>query len=281
MMGILFYEFVNGIYIEMKKIFKDKKLHENKIDRLIEACKNIADNICGKVKEIGEALVDGGIQGFLSNFITYAINLIWTTSARIVKIIRESMSAFWKAVKVWWIDDSTPTEKARKIIKIIISVISIELGVMLHETVKTFIMSIPIFLPIAEELSGAITAIITGIMTAIAIYGIDSFFDWINSTGTEKLEEKIELLNDNVDVANYMMLNLDSQFKNSQKYTSCKKGYECIEQYMKNSLNSLEKTSQSYCKINNDNKKMIDFMSDSIKKELEFEKQLKDLGIEV
>jgi uncharacterized membrane protein (DUF106 family) len=87
----------------------------------------------------------------------------------------------------------------------------------------------PILAPIIEIVSPALTALLTGIGTALVIYSLDRFFDWLSSTGTELLESfenNLSAMKDNVQhMANW----IQGQYQSSQNYAAISNGYMLIE----------------------------------------------------
>lgn len=240
--GILLHELVSGSFVEIRRLTKEPSLKEEFVDHLIQAIKNVATRIQGKLKKIFESVVSGGVQGFISNLLTYLINCIWTTSAKIVTAIREGMKGLWQAIKLMVKPPvgMSSIEVARQVTKIILSVVTTSLGLVFEESVKTFILSIPLLAPFADTIAPALTAIITGIVTALVIYGIDRMFDWLNASGTEMLEAQMANLKASAEVFEKMGQMLDVQFRNSANYQLCIKQYAEIEANLVSSAASLD-----------------------------------------
>lgn len=228
--GVLIYEFVNGVFIESKHLFKKLK-NENLIDELIAAIKRVAKRVMAKFKDAGKAGLGGGIQGFFSNLLTFLINNIVKTSAKIVTIIRESMKSIWQAIKfiINPPKNLTTLEVTREVTKILTVAVATGLGMFFEEAIQTFIMTIPIFAPIAGIVAPAIAAILTGIATALLVYGLDRFFDWLSDKGTQLLEafeNNLEAMKGNIDK---MALWIEEQYNQSQNYVQIAAGYGHIQ----------------------------------------------------
>jgi len=218
--GVLLQAFVSGSFTELKALLKDKESKENLIDRLISAMKRVMKRVTDKLKDALNALIEGGVQGFLSNFLTYLINCVVTTSAKVVTIIREGMKGLWRAIKLIIAppEGMPAMEVARQASKIIAAVVTTALGMLLQESVKGFISSIPILLPIADLISPVITGIITGIVTALVVYGLDRLFDWLSSTGTELLEAYEANIEAQTEVIGKLQTWLQEQYCTSRLY---------------------------------------------------------------
>lgn len=226
--GILLHEYVNGSFQEIQLLFRDRHSDESLIDRLIESNKRVIQRVISKLKAALTALVDGGIQGFVSNLLTFLINNLITTSKKIVALIRESMQGLWKAIKMLV---NPPTgmsgmEVSRAVAKIIAAVVTTGLGMMMEESVKGFILSVPILAPIADILATAMTAIMTGIIGSLVIYGIDRLFDWLSSTGTELLQAYEANAQAQADVLEHLREWLDLQYRNSRLYEATALEYQ-------------------------------------------------------
>lgn len=85
-MGVLMFEFVNGSYLEIAVVIKEPKQDLSLIDRVVDAMKRVLERVKNKMRDAFDALVSGGVQGFVSNFLTFIINNVITTSAKVVTI---------------------------------------------------------------------------------------------------------------------------------------------------------------------------------------------------
>lgn len=228
--GVLLHEFTNGSFVEIKVLLKDKHDEQNLIDRLIESLKRVMQRVIGKLKAALEALLQGGVQGFISNFLTFLINNLITTAKKFVTVIREGMQGLWQAIKLMLNPpkDMPAMEIARQVTKIIAGVVTTGLGMLMEESVKGFIASLPILVPIADILSAAITAIITGVVGALVVYGLDRIFDWLSSTGTELLQAYEANMEAQADVVVHMQQWLEQQFQNSRQYEVCAAEYQRV-----------------------------------------------------
>ena len=190
------------------------------------------NRVINKLKAALEAALQGGVQGFISNLLTFLINNLITTSKKIVTIIRESMQSLWKAIKLMANppEGMPALEVTREVTKIIAAVVTTGLGMLMEESVKGFIMSVPIFAPIAEMLAIALTAIMTGIAGALIIYGIDRLFDLFSSTGTELLAAQEAHAEAQTTVVDRLQEWLNLQFENSLLYEACEAEYQQIQQ---------------------------------------------------
>jgi len=231
-LGILLHEFVNGSFVEINTLLTDRHSQQNLIDRLVESLKRVMNRVINKLKAALEAALQGGMQGFFSNLLTFLINNLITTSKKIVTIIRESMQSLWKAIKmvVNPPEGMSALDVTREVTKIIAAVVTTGFGMLMEESVNGFIMSIPVLVPIADVLSIALTAIITGIAGALIIYGIDRLFDELSSSDTEMLVAQEAHAEAQTIVVGRLQTWMNLQFENSRLYEVCAAEYQQIEQ---------------------------------------------------
>lgn len=261
-LGVLIHELVKGVFVEIKKLFNNPK-EENIIDRLIAAIKRVAKRVAAKFKDAGKAFVGGGVQGFISNLLTFLINNLIKTSAKVVTIIRESIKSIWQAVKfiVNPPKNLSALEVTREVTKILTVAVATGLGMFFEEAIQTFIMSIPILAPIAGIIAPAIAAILTGVATALLVYGLDRFFDWLSDDGTQLLEafeNNLDAMKDNV---NKMASWIQEQYNQSESYVEIAAGYGDIQRSFDVAVNANRSallTSQQQTKMQtNFNKKLV------------------------
>ncbi|WP_162618116.1 hypothetical protein [Shewanella halifaxensis] len=238
-LGVLIHELVKGVFIEIKKLFNTPK-EENIIDKLIAAIKRVAKRVLAKFKDAGKSALGGGIQGFFSNLLTFLINNLIKTSAKVVTIIRESIKSIWQAVKfiVNPPKNLSALEVTREVTKILTVAVATGLGMFFEEAIQTFIMSIPILSPIAGIIAPAIAAILTGVATALLVYGLDRFFDWLSDDGTQLLsafENNLDAMKDNI---NKMASWIEEQYNQSQNYVEIAAGYGDIQRNFDVALNA-------------------------------------------
>jgi hypothetical protein len=230
--GVLLHEFVNGSFIELRVLLKSRDNEHNLIDQVIEGLQRVMQRVAMKLKDAWHGLIEGGVQGFISNFLTYLINCIITTSAKVVTIIREGMKGLWTAIKLMLSPPANMStmEVAREASKIIAGVVTMGLGMLLEESIKGFISSIPLLLPLADYIAPAIAAIITGITAALVVYGIDRLFDWLSSKGTELLLAQEKSNETKIEVIDKLQEWMQAQYCNSHLYNLAASEYRRIHE---------------------------------------------------
>lgn len=237
-MSVLLVEFVNGSYLEISTIVRERLTGENLIDRVIKGLQRTPQRVESKLHDAFDALIAGGAQGFISNLLTFIINTVVTTSAKVVTIIRESLQGLWAALKtvISPVPGTPPMEVARAATKLIATVVAGALGQILHESVKAFLLSIPLLAPLADILSGAVTGILTGLLTALIIYGIDRLFDWLSSTGTELLEAQLAKADADAELAGRLASFIEHQHNQSRQYGALIAGNAQVQADLRNGV---------------------------------------------
>jgi hypothetical protein len=240
-MGVLLYEFVNGSYLEIVRLVKAPESGTSLVDRTIAALRRVAQRLEAKFADVFEALLDGGAQGFLANLLTFIINSVITTSARVVTLIREGIQGLWKAIKLIVAPPpgTSGMEVARAATQLIAGVVTLGAGLLFEESVKNFFLAIPLLKPLADTLAPVVTGILTGLMTAFTIYGIDRLFDRLSSLGTEQLEAQLAALDADAVLVERVASFLGQQYEQSRLYEQLARNNEAILARQRASLHAL------------------------------------------
>ena len=275
--GILLHEFVSGSFAEVKIIVRDRN-NDNLLQQVIESVKRVMKRVASKVKASLNAAIHGGIQGFLSNLLTFLINNFITTAKKVVTLIRESTSGLWEAIKMMISppEGMTKIEVARQVTKIISGAVTTALGLLLEESVKAFLLSSPVA-PLADILSPALTAIITGIASALVIYGVDRIFDWLSATGTEMLkamENALQATGENIE---RMAQWLDIQLQSSQQYSAIGHSYSLIEKTLDEASRSQTTAMNFQHRSIEENNYFLESLQTTINKQIDNEQQIGEM----
>ena len=218
--GILLHEFANSSYVEVRAIVLVPAPTENLVDRIVGALERTMQRVAAKLGDALGALASGGVQGAVTTLLTFLVNNLVTTSAKIVTIIRESMASLWRAMMLLWRPPShmSGADVAREVTKLIAGVITTGLGLMLDEAVKALVLAVPLLAPVAGLVAPAVTGLLTGIMTALVVYAIDRLFDWLSDAGTEMLNAQVGSLDAQVELARRLGDFMQQQYENSRSY---------------------------------------------------------------
>lgn len=179
-LGIVIVEFFTAVLEEVEDIFK-KGFYtcENFFESLKIRLKKIADKVkqalIGKYKEIVKSFGDGFMSGILSNLTTTIINIFATTSARLVRIIREGIFSFFKAIKLVLFPPENLTQEQvwYEAKKLIVSAIIVGLGVLIEQGIEAFLISLGLG-SFANVLTSVFIGVLTGISLAMAMYWLDT-----------------------------------------------------------------------------------------------------------
>lgn len=218
--GILLHEFANSIYVEVRGIVLAPAPAENLLDRIVEALERTMQRVVAKLGDALDALASGGVQGAVSTLLTFLVNNLVTTSAKIVTIIREGMASLWHAMKLLWAPPANMSgaDVAREVTKLIAGVVTTGLGLVLDEAVKALVLAVPLFAPVASLVAPAVTGLLTGIMAAFVIYAIDRLFDWLSDPGTEMLNALVDNLDAEAEIGRRLGDFMQQQYANSRGY---------------------------------------------------------------
>lgn len=276
-LGIILHEFISGSFSEIKALLKKRGDGNNLIDKLIVSLKRVMNRVLNKWKKAGQAFVEGGLQGLLSSLLTFLINNLITTSAKIVTLIREGMQSLWRAVNMMIKPpaDMSALEITREVSKIIAALVTTGLGLMMEESVKGFIMTIAVLLPLADILAAALTAIMAGIAGALIVYGIDRVFDWLGETGTEILDAQENHMQQQAMVVGKLEIWLNQQFENSRLYALCAADYQRVQESYGNSAFQLEAASVNATTSVEQRDAIIDSFQTQIERHTQVEAALK------
>ncbi|RKF36731.1 hypothetical protein [Paraburkholderia fungorum] len=193
-MGVLLTELVNGLFNEIKTLIKHgieagKSLFEEIRDRLFKAIQSVAK----KIPDAAAQLFHGGVSGFMSNLLTFVLNSFLSTGKRFVTAIREGLIGLFRAFKMILFPPKhlTGDEALQEGLKILTAVVISSVGIVLAESVATFMASVPFLKVIADVVAPAVMGILTGLMTAFLSYQIDCMFDRYRHSLNEKLLDEI------------------------------------------------------------------------------------------
>lgn len=188
--GLLLAELVKALYDEASDLWRLHSMHAD-IDWAIEfklRAERIKDRLMARLKDVGESAKSAGLAGLVSALVTWGINFVIETAKHIVVAIRQAILSLIQAGKVL-LSDASPEEKARAAAKILAGSLSVIAGIILDESLKRFLATIPVLQVFAPEISAAISAIATGLLTALSIFIIDTLFDKLQyPIDAEKLE---------------------------------------------------------------------------------------------
>lgn len=179
-LGLIMVEFFTAVLEEVEDIFKKgfytcENFFESLKIRLKKIARKVKRALTDKYQEIVKSFSDGFMSGVLSNLTTTIINVFKTTSAKLVRIIREGIFSFFKAIKLVLFPPENLTQEQvwHEAKKLIISGLIIGLGVLIEQGIKTFLISLGL-VSFADILTSVFIGILTGIFIAVAMYWLDT-----------------------------------------------------------------------------------------------------------
>lgn len=180
-LGLIFLEIVDALYAEAVDVFKNgfKTNDESFFKELKTRFNRVASRILNKRKEIVVAFGEGALSGFISNLITTLINMIYTTSTKAIRAIREGFFSIFKALKIMTNPPPglTLKEACHEASKLIATGAVVSIGILLDEVIEKLIISTPIIgpllTPFAKVLSEVTSGILIGVTSALVVYLID------------------------------------------------------------------------------------------------------------
>jgi hypothetical protein len=193
-LGILLTELVNGLFNEFKLLIRHGvEIGKTLIQEITERLKKVAISVAKKIPDALSQGLQGGVSGFVSNLLTFLINTFLSTAKQFVTVIREGLLGLYRAFKMIFFPPAhmTPDQALQEGIKILTVVITTSVGILLQESVKTFLSSMPFLLLIAETLSAVLIGIITGLLSAFLAYQIDCLFDRLRFSHDERMMDQL------------------------------------------------------------------------------------------
>lgn len=270
-LGIIFTELTMIVMEEMPALFKDLKGNFN-ISAFLCKLSKIVKKAFGKIKakfmDIMEAIKTGFVAGVFNSVVTTIINMFFTTTKNLVKLIRQCMISLTQAIKILFFDDkkSSFEVRAREATKVIFTGVSVVIGILVQESVNSMLLGTGIgAIPIIGETLVDVICIfsgtfVTGSLSLIFIYWMDndsSFNALINfiKSLTENCFEKslsaIKQINAHLDdyIANICAVDKNSlklEINNLNTLRNAIESGDVLSIYHYCHLNNIELQFQSY-----------------------------------
>lgn len=231
-LGLLLTELVNGLFNEFKVLIKQgveagKTLFEEIRQRLARVIESVVKKVPAAVGQ----MFQGGISGFMSNLLTFLINNFLSTAKRFVTVIREGLLGLFRAFKMIFFPPKhmTGDQALQEGLKILTTVVVTAVGLLLNETVATFMATVPFLKPFADLITPVLIGIMTGLLSAFLAYQIDCLFDRYRHSLSEKFMD--ELLADakrRDQFANELVTLSESSLGNIENYSKSITLYQSI-----------------------------------------------------
>lgn len=172
-LGLALAEIWFELKIALPEILKKCRVHfdfKEFIDSISTTLKNIFDRVQSRFKELLVSFKDGFLGGVLSSISTTIINIFFTTSKLIGKLIRESWQNLVQVAKLIFFnpDNLSSGQLFKEITRIILASISTIIGVAINQHLATIFT-----FPFGTEIATFISALLTGVLMIGCAYFID------------------------------------------------------------------------------------------------------------
>ncbi|THG82313.1 hypothetical protein E5198_09410 [Pseudomonas sp. A-1] len=240
-LGLLLTELVNGLFNEFKVLIKQgveagKTLFEEIRQRLAR----VIESVVKKIPDAVGQMFQGGISGFMSNLLTFLINNFLSTAKRFVTVIREGLLGLFRAFKMIFFPPKhmTGDQALQEGLKILTTVVITAVGLLLNETVATFMATVPFLKPFADLITPVLIGIMTGLLSAFLAYQIDCMFDRMGPSFDEKmLDSLISNSGKHDEYAGALIDSVNSGLRNIELYNQAIVSYQRVgESYGRSAL---------------------------------------------
>lgn len=284
-LGLLLTELVNGLFNEFKILIKHgvnagKTLFEEIRQRLAR----VIESVIKKIPDAVSQMFQGGVSGFMSNLLTFLLNGFFSTAKRFVTAIREGLTGLFKAFKMIFFPPKHMTDEQalQEGLKILTTVVVTSVGLLLNETIATFMATLPFLKPFADLITPVLIGIMTGLLSAFLAYQIDCLFDRYRHSMSEKFMDELladakrrdEFANELVTLSDSSLGNIDNYSKSISLYQSIGVTLGAAGIAAGATLFSLERTVAETREQVTKSLEMIDFINES---QLEIEDFLKTI----
>ncbi len=209
--GMILKEFIEGMSIELKTLFKEfgNESLKDIFKRFAERLKQIWANLRAKWKDIIAGSLEGAIVAFFGNLVVFVINIVWTTFKRTVQIIRAGFTALCQAIKKLFDKNTPQDERLFEASKIFVAGLISAVTMLSGEYIAAWLKAIPglnalfnIPLPFLDETIGdalvlCISAALGAVLSTIAIYYMDKW-----ASGKKESNLQIQIMTKSGEVAN-------------------------------------------------------------------------------
>jgi len=271
-LGVLLNELVNGLFNEIKVLIKHGvELGKTLFDDIRERLRRVIEGVVKKIPDAISQMFEGGISGFMSNLLTFMINGFLSTAKRFVTMIREGLIGLFKAFKLIMFPPKgmSADEALKEGLKVLSAVVVSSVGILLQETVTTFISTLPFLLPVAEILSSVLIGTLAGLLSAFLAYQIGSLFDR-NRYNEKLMDELISNGKRSDEFANGLIQLSEMSLNNVERYSESIARYQDIGRKLghagraaRTTLVSLENTVKETGKHVTDSMKMVEYIESS------------------
>ncbi|ENQ6619738.1 lactate permease [Campylobacter lari] len=180
--GLILVDFFSVLLDEIVDIYKNGFYNnfegEGFFYTLKERIKLVASKVAERIKDKWSIIVssfgDGFLSGVISNLTTTAINIFVTTSSRMVRVIREGIFSFFKAIKILLFppDGMSLKDAWHEAKKLFIAGCITGLGIFIEQSLEAFLVSLGLGV-FSSVITSVFVGVLTGIAIAVAMYYMD------------------------------------------------------------------------------------------------------------
>ncbi|TGE75933.1 hypothetical protein [Weissella confusa] len=177
--GAVVYQASDILFDAIIPVLKNWKSYGSMSARIQDFKVRIKDglaNLKERLAQVKDAALAGLGGGFISALVNTAINTFLTTTKNIARLLNDVARSLWQAIKILTSKDkSIPfSQKLKEAIKLVTTAVIATGGVILGEAIKVSLQGTP-FAPVADVVSTAVAAILTGLVTALVLFVFDNF----------------------------------------------------------------------------------------------------------
>ena len=231
-LGLLLTELVNGLFNEFKMLIKQGvELGKTLFEEIRERLARVIESVVKKIPDAVGQMFQGGVSGFMSNLLTFLINNFLSTAKRFVTVIREGLLGLFRAFKMIFFPPKhmTGDQALQDGLKILTTVVISSVGLLLNETIATFMTTVPFLKPFADLITPVLIGIMTGLLSAFLAYQIDCLFDRYRNSLSEKLmDELVADAGRRDEFANELVILSETSLGNIENYSKSISFYQSI-----------------------------------------------------
>lgn len=175
---------INTIFFgSIGSLFNSWNMFTNAKERFnyfIESIKSKLNGMKQRLVDIFITIKNSAVAGFtggvLSSVTNTLINTVIKTSARFAKLLNDTVTSVIRAIKLLTQKSTNIPKEVRykEAVKIISTAIATSIGVMLTESLSTYLKT-TVLNPLAVEISTLIGSILTGVLVSLTVFLVDNF----------------------------------------------------------------------------------------------------------
>ena len=207
------------------------ELGKTLFEEIRERLARVIESVVKKIPDAVGQMFQGGVSGFMSNLLTFLINNFLSTAKRFVTVIREGLLGLFRAFKMIFFPPKhmTGDQALQDGLKILTTVVISSVGLLLNETIATFMTTVPFLKPFADLITPVLIGIMTGLLSAFLAYQIDCLFDRYRNSLSEKLmDELVADAGRRDEFANELVILSETSLGNIENYSKSISFYQSI-----------------------------------------------------